>query len=81
MLTDIQHEVAVHLLANALRKRRRRTPTLGSIDATTNRSARAHPDDEYLRGMLDLLTALYGRETTDELYRQALALERAASTW
>ncbi|MCC6793087.1 MAG: hypothetical protein IT336_15470 [Thermomicrobiales bacterium] len=72
-MSDIQHEVAVHLLANALRKRRSGSQRIGE------RRGRRNPDDDYLRGMIDLLNALYGRDRTDELYRQALALERSAS--
>ena len=71
MIGDVQREVALHLLANALRKRR--APAASSALP----GARRRPDD-YLRGMLDLLTALYGRATADELEREARALEGSA---
>lgn len=79
MLGDIQREVAVHLVANALRGRRiaaeRRGESSEAAGAFGNR--RRSPEDAYLRGMLDLLTALYGRAFADELYREARALENA----
>jgi hypothetical protein len=82
MLDEIQREVAVHLLANAIRKRRiaaaRHAAVSESPALLGNR--RRTPEDEYLRGMLDLLTSLYGRGFADELYQAAQALERTTTT-
>jgi hypothetical protein len=79
MIDDVQREVAVHLLANALRKRR--IPSGGRGGAPNGfGNRRRSPSDEYLRGMIDMLNALYGRALADELYREALTLESTSST-
>jgi hypothetical protein len=76
MLDDIQREVAVHLLANAMRKQRissdRRTASGNAYGAN-----RLNADAAYLRGMIDLLTTLHGRAFADELIGEARALEQA----
>jgi hypothetical protein len=77
MISDVQREVAVHLLANALRKRR--LPAAESDALAGFGSHRRNQDGDYLRGMLDLLTVLYGRLVADELYREAQALERSTT--
>ena len=77
MISDVQREVTVHLLANALRKRRAPNGGLSPDDGAGNR--RRRQNDDYLQGMLDLLTVLYGRVLTDELFRDAQALERSTS--
>lgn len=77
MLDEIQREVATHLLANAMRRARiasgrRNGPVVnGGMLSGRGRSA----EDEYLRGMIDLLRALHGLATADELLRAARALE------
>ena len=85
MINDIQREVAVHLLANALRRLRvqDQRPAHDNGDATEilgRPRGRRNPDEEYIRGMIDLLNALCGKAFTDELLRAARALERSAST-
>jgi hypothetical protein len=80
MIGDVQREVVVHLLANALRKRRL-PPHREDGTAAVPSNRRRSPDDEYLRGMIDMLNALYGRPLVDELYQEALALERSTSAW
>lgn len=84
MMTDIQREVAVHLLANALRRLRAREQQRGerSGDEGTTPIAqtRGKIDEMYLRGMLDMLRGLYGPAMTDELHRLARAFERSKST-
>jgi hypothetical protein len=78
MIDDVQREVAVHLLANALRKRR--NPSGGRSGAAAGLgNRRRSPNDEYLRGLIDMLNGLYGRALADELYRQALTLESTNS--
>lgn len=77
MLDDIQREVAVHLLANAIRKQRIAAARRGGApgNPTTLGARRRRPEDEYLRGMVDLLRALHGRSLADELVRAAQTLE------
>jgi hypothetical protein len=79
MLDDIQREVATHLLANALRKRRIAEARHGQLagDGSGLGNRRRSPEDAYLRAMLDLLTALYGRAFTDELHHDAQVLEQS----
>jgi hypothetical protein len=82
MFDDVQREVAVHLLANALRRQRIRSGRRhGFPDAPAVLSAGGqNSNDEYLRGMIDLITALYGRALADELYREASTLENPNAT-
>ena len=87
-MTDVQREVAVHLLANAFRRLRARESELPSRtddgDESANRGQLMSPrnagDEMYLRGMLDMLRALYGPAAADELHRLARAFERSVST-
>lgn len=84
MISDVQREVAVHLLANAIRRIRVReserylSPEVS--DGTRLTPARGATEETYLRGMMDVLRALYGPATADELYRSARAFERSMST-
>jgi hypothetical protein len=86
MLSDTQREVAVHLLANAMRRlqlREHDPATLQSgADASKRMMASKHlqSDEAYLRGMVDMLRAIYGPTRADEIYRTARAFERTAST-
>jgi hypothetical protein len=85
MISDIQREVAVHLLANALRRLRAHEtrPARDNGDAAEileRPHGRRNPDEEYIRGMIDMLRALCGKAYTDDLLRAARALERSAST-
>lgn len=85
MMTDVQREVAIHLLANAMRRLRAREAERPPGTGEDNAGARLMPvrraDYEvYLRGMLDMLRALYGPATAEELHRLARAFERSSST-
>lgn len=76
MLDDIQREVAIHLLANALRKCRITSERHGNnAGPAAHGGRRRNPEDEYLRGMVDLLTALHGRVLADQLQREARRFE------
>jgi hypothetical protein len=84
MMSDTQREVAVHLLANALRKVRlneHRAMNSAEPDgvAPARRGNREQCDERYVRGMLDMLSGLYGAAYANELYRTARSLERSAS--
>lgn len=86
MISEIQREVAVHLLANALRNLRVNDsgqPGQGSDDTDPPARARRRrrAEDEYMRGMLDMLNGLYGQAYANELLRAARALERSTSTY
>jgi hypothetical protein len=59
-----------------MRRRRIAGARQGDVPGASAGSRRRSPDDEYLRGMLDLLRALHGRELTEQLFREALALEQ-----
>lgn len=80
-ITDEQREIAVVLLANAVRKQRRRSPPAapGQDDPLPLRAARAgeSANERYVRGMLDMVAILFadGRATADACLRAARALE------
>ena len=76
MIDDVQREVALHLLANAIRKQRIAAARHAGAAASPLVDRRRSPEDAYLRGMLDLLRALHGRPLADELHRDAATLER-----
>jgi len=86
MMSDTQREVAVHLLANAMRRLQVREHGPSTLQPEADSSTRlmaskqSHSDEAYLRGMVDLLRALYGPARADDLYRAARAFERTAST-
>lgn len=81
MITEIQQEVAIHLLANAIRK------TAGQAASKNERQGpppsgswgRRNPDEAYLRGMVDMLNGLVGRALADDMYREAVYRERGVS--
>ena len=83
MLSDAQREVAIHLLANAirqayLREGTRMPPEFGSRSiAGASVPSRRNSSEAYLRGMFDLLRGLYGATSAEELYRAAQTLERS----
>jgi hypothetical protein len=86
MMSETQREVAVHLLANGLRKLRLdgQEPHRGTLSEGAGlefRGARRGARDEaYVKGMLDMLSGLFGATYSNELLRAAYALERSAST-
>jgi hypothetical protein len=85
VISDIQREVAVHLLANAIRRLRvreseRQPPSEESDGGARLLPARGATEEAYLRGMVDMLRSLYGPATADEMYRSARAFERSMST-
>lgn len=85
-ITDEQREIAVELLANAVRKQRRRsTATRRETDGLLRArgdQAGAAADDRYLQGMLDIVAVLFagGRATADACLRAARALEAGEPT-
>jgi len=85
VISDVQREVAVHLLANAMRRLRvreaeRHASPEENIGGARLLPARGAAEEAYLRGMMDLLRAVYGPATADELYRSARTFERSIST-
>jgi len=79
-ITEDQREMAVALLANALRKQeeRRQESGIGSDHAfpeVGSRRAQRAADARYVQGMRDLLTVLFagGRATTESCLAQARA--------
>jgi hypothetical protein len=85
MLNDVQREVAVHVLANALRKvrsleSRERSSGRAGVLTPAFRGGRHACDEHYARGMLDMLAALYGEETATDALQRARALERTSSS-
>ncbi len=80
-ITEEQRAIAVELLANAVRKQRRRQAPgrrlpEGLLQTRVDRSDLA-ADDRYLRGMLDIVAVLFagGRATADECLRAARVME------
>ena len=82
MISAAQREVAVHLLANAIRQINVREQSAANHEpAVASRtgvgaSARRNSDQAYLRGMYDVLRALYGASSAEDMYRAAQLLER-----
>lgn len=67
-LDDVQLEVAVHLIANAIRRTKIYVATHPSAAAARRR-------DDYLRGQLDMLRALHGPAITTAIHNAAKHLE------
>lgn len=80
-ITPEQRELAVALMANALRvegrRRRPAEPWPPPPGPAAARQAGASPEHRYLQGMRDLLAVLFagGRLTADECYEAARRLE------
>ncbi len=87
-ITEVQREVAVTLLANAIRKdahlrgRVHQAKERGGPLATAMASRRAEPSQRYVEGMRDLLRVLFadGSTLAEECLEEAYAMAVGASS-
>lgn len=87
-ITDDQREVAITMLANAIRKdahlrnRAQQAKETGNVLASATTGRRVEPSRRYVEGMRDMLRVLFaeGPNLVDELLEEAYSMAMGAPT-